>query len=87
MSKEKENKYAERKTENVKIKEGVERIEGTPFNSTEINEKFAITFGKNVIKLGFETREDAEKYVQGLPWEIILPAAAIYNEFVTKNKK
>lgn len=83
----KENKYTERKTENVKIKEGVEPIEGTPFNSVEINEKFAITFGKNVLELGFETREDAKKYVQGLPWEIILPAAAIYNEFVTKNKK
>lgn len=83
----KESKYTERKTENVKIKEGVEPIEGTPFNSVEINEKFAITLGKNVLKLGFETREKAEKYVQGLPWEIILPAAAIYNEFVTKNKE
>lgn len=83
----KENKYTERKTENVKIKEGVETIEGTPFNSVEINEKFAITLGKNVLKLGFETRKDAEKYVQGLPWEIILTAAAIYNEFVTKNKE
>lgn len=83
----KENKYTERKTENVKIKEGVEPIEGTPFNSVEINEKFAITLGKNVLKLGFETREEAERYVQDLPWEIILPAAAIYNEFVTKNKK
>lgn len=83
----KESKYKERKTENVKIKEGVEPIEGTPFNSVEINEKFAITLGKNVLKLGFETREDAEKQVQGLPWEIILPAAAIYNEFVTKNKE
>lgn len=83
----KENKYTERKTENVKIKEGVKPIEGTPFNSVEINEKFAITLGKNVLKLGFETREDAEKYVQGLPWEIILPAAVIYNEFVTKNKE
>lgn len=83
----KENKYIERKTENVKVKEGVEPIEGTPFNTAEINEKFAITLGRNVLKLGFETREEAEKYVQGLPWEIILPAAAIYNEFVTKNKE
>ena len=83
----KESKYKERKTENVKIKEGVEPIEGTPFNSVEINEKFAITLGNNIIKLGFETREEAEKHVQGLPWEIILPAAAIYNEFVTKNKE
>lgn len=87
MLKEKENKYAERKTENVKIKEGVENIEGTPFSSVEINEKFAITLGNNVLKVGFETRKEAEEYVQGLPWEIILPAAAIYNEFVTKNKK
>ncbi len=86
MLKEKESKYAERKTENVKVKEGVEPIMGTPFNSVEINEKFAITLGKNVLKTGFETREEAEKYVQGLPWEIILPAAAIYTEFVTKNK-
>ena len=62
----KESKYTERKTENVKIKEGVEPIKGTPFNSVEINEKFAITLGKNVLKLGFETREEAEKYVQGL---------------------
>lgn len=83
----KENKYIERKTENVKVKEGVEPIEGTPFTTAEINEKFAITLGKNVLRLGFETREEAEKYVQGLPWEIILPAAAIYNEFVTKNKE
>lgn len=83
----KESKYTEQKTENVKIKEGVEHIEGTPFSSVEINEKFAITLGKNVLKLGFETRKKAEKYVQGLPWEIILPAAAIYNEFVTKNKE
>lgn len=87
MLKEKESKYAERKTENVKVKEGVEPIEGTPFNSVEINKKFAITLGKNVLKTGFETRKEAEKYVQGLPWEIILPAAAIYNEFVTKNKE
>lgn len=87
MLKEKESKYAERKTENVKIKEGVEPIEGTPFASVEIDEKFAITLGKNVLKTGLETREEAEKYVQGLPWEIILPAAAIYNEFVTKNKE
>lgn len=83
----KDNKYTERKTENVKIKEGVEPIEGTPFNSVKINEKFAITLGKNVLKLGFETREDAEKYVQGLPWEIILMAAACYTEFVTKHKE
>jgi hypothetical protein len=83
----KENKYTKRKTENVKIKEGVEPIEGTPFNSVEINEKFAITLGKNVLKFGFETREDAEKYVQGLPWEIILIAAACYTEFVTKHKE
>lgn len=87
MLKEKESKYTERKTENVKVKEGVERIEGTPFNSVEINEKFAITFGNNVLKIGFETREEAEKYVQGLPWEIILPAAAIFTEFVTKHKE
>lgn len=87
MLKEKESKYIERKTENVKIKEGVEPIEGTPFNTVEINGKFAITFGKNVLKLGFETREEAEKYVQGPPWEVILMAAACYTEFVTKNKK
>lgn len=87
MLKEKENKYAERKTENVKIKEGVEPIEGTPFNSVEINEKFAITIGRNVLKLGFETREEAEQYVQGLPWEIILMAAAIYTEYVIKHKE
>lgn len=87
MSKVKESKYAERKTENVKIKEGVEPIEGTPFSSVEINEKFAITFGKNILKLGFETREEAEKYVQDLPWDIILMAAACYTEFVTENKK
>lgn len=83
----KESKYTERKTENVKVKEGVEPIWGTPFTSVEINGKFAITIRENVLKLGFETREEAEKYVQGLPWEIILPAAAIYNEYVTKNKK
>jgi len=83
----KESKYTERKTENVKVEEGVEPILGTPFNSVEINEKFAITLGKNILKLGFETREEAEKYVQDLPWEIILPATAIYNEFVTTNKK
>lgn len=83
----KENKYTERKTENVKVEEGVEPIEGTPFNSVEINEKFAIILGNNVLKAGFETREEAEEYVQGLPWEIILPAAAIYNKFVNENKK
>lgn len=83
----KKSKYTERKTENVKVKEGVEPIEGTPFNSVEINEKFAITLGRNVLKLGFETREEAEKYVQGLPWEIILIAAACYNEYVTKHKE
>lgn len=83
----KESKYTERKTENVKVKEGVEPIEGTPFSSVEINEKYAITLGNNVLKTGFETREDAEKYVQDLPWEVILPAAAIYTEFVTKNKE
>lgn len=83
----KENKYVERKTENVKVQEGIEPIEGTPFNSVEINEKFAITFGKNVLKLGFETRKEAEQYVQNLPWEIILTAAAIYTDFTIKNKK
>lgn len=87
MLKEKESKYVKRKTKNVKIKGGVETIEGTPFNSVEIDEKFAITLGKNVLKTGFKTRKEAEEYVQGLPWEIILPATAIYNEFVTKNKK
>lgn len=83
----KTSKYIERKTENVKIKEGVEPIEGTPFTSMEINEKFAIALGNNLLKLGFETRDEAEKYVQGLPWEIILPATAVYYEFVTKIKK
>ena len=76
----KENKYVERKTENVKVKEGVEPIKRTPFNTAEINEKYAITFGKNVLKLGFEAREEAEQYAQHLPWDIILPAAAIYTE-------
>ena len=83
----KESKYIERKTENVKVKEGVEPIEGTPFNSVEINEKYAISLGNNILKIGFETREEAEKYVQSLPWDVILPAAAIYTEFVNKNKK
>ena len=87
MLEKKESKYAERKTENVKVKGGVEPIEGTPFNSAEINEKFAIILGGNLLKLGFETREDAEKYVQGLPWDVILMAAACYTEFTTKNKK
>lgn len=87
MLEKKESKYAERKTENIKVKGGVEPIEGTPFNSVEINEKFAIILGNNVLKTGFETREDAEKNVQGLPWEIILMATACYTEFVIKNKK
>lgn len=83
----KESNYIKRKIENVKIKEGVEPIKGTPFTSMEINEKFAIALGNNLLKLGFETRDEAEKYVQGLPWEIILPATAVYYEFVTKIKK
>ena len=87
MLKTEEGKYAERKIENVKVKEGVESIEGTPFNSVEINEKFAITLGNNILKLGFETREEAEKYVQGLPWDVILMAAACYTDYSIKNKK
>ena len=42
MLKEEESKYTERKIENVKIKEGVENIKGTPFNSVEINEKLSL---------------------------------------------
>lgn len=83
----KENKYTERKTENVEIKEGVEPIMGTPFTTVEINGKYGIALGKNLLKTGFEKREEAEIFVQYLPWEIILPAAAIYTEFVTKNKE
>lgn len=83
----KESKYTERKTENVKVKEGVEPIKETPFTTVEINGKYGIALRNNLLKIGFEKREEAEKYVQGLPWEIILPAAAIYNEFVTKNKE
>lgn len=87
MLKERENKYAERKTENVKVKEGVEPIKGTPFTTVEIDGKYGIALGKNLLKTGFEKRAEAEIFVQNLPWEIILPAAAIYNEFVTKNKE
>lgn len=86
MLKEKESKYAERKIKNVKIEEGVEPIMGTPFTTVEINGKYAIALGKNVLKIGFEKRAEAEILVQHLPWEIILPAAAIYTEFVAKNK-
>lgn len=87
MLKEKESKYAERKTENLKVQEGAEPINGTPFTTVEINGTYGITLGKNLLKTGFEKRKDAEMFVQHLPWEIILPAAAIYTEFVTKNKE
>lgn len=65
------------KTENHQIKEGIQPIDETPFLSFPYNGKYAISLGKFILATGFNTRKDAERKVQGFPWEIMLAAAEV----------
>lgn len=74
------------KTENEKIQEGIEPINGTPFISTPYGEGYAIALGRFIVGMGYKTREEAEKTVQGYPWDIILTAANVINNEIKKQQ-
>lgn len=74
------------KTENEKVQEGIEPIDGTPFISTPYGEGYAIALGRFIVGMGYKTREEAEKTVQGYPWDIILTAANVINNETKKQQ-
>lgn len=61
-------------------------INDAPFNIIEHNGDILITIGNDVLKR-CETVEEAVKYIEAKPWELILNASAIYIEYVNKINK
>ena len=64
----------------------VTTINDAPFNIIENKGEILITIGNDVLKK-CETVEDAVKYIESKPWELILNATAIYVEYINKMKK
>lgn len=73
----------EQSTLEVEIKD----VEGTLFRIVRNEKEISIIMGDQVIKKGFESIKDAEEYIDAKPWELILIAGAVYNEFITKIRK
>lgn len=64
----------------------VTTINEAPFNIVENKGEILITIGNDVLKK-CETVEEAVKYIESKPWELILNATAIYVEYINKVKK
>lgn len=56
-------------------------IHGTPFILARVTGHWKITLGYDVVSpKRFDTKEEAEEYVNQKPWELILVAGHIYNK-------
>lgn len=60
-------------------------INDAPFNIIEHKGDILITIGNDVLKK-CNTVEEAVKYIESKPWELIMNAVAIYVEYVNKTK-
>ena len=65
----------------------VSEVKGTPFRIVKEENKIMIIMGDHVVKDGFESEQDAKEYILHKPWELILTAGAIYNEYINKIRK
>lgn len=81
----------------IQVKGKATEVKGTPFwlvqveinkesNVKEYEEKTAITMGKEILKI-MNNEEEAKKYINKKPWELILNAAYIYTKFTEENGK
>lgn len=58
------------------------------FGLAKINDKVKITLGENLISnKEFDTFEDAEKYIESKPYELILNSAVVLLKFTQNNEK
>ena len=76
---------ADRQESNLEVE--IKEVEGTPFRIVRNEKEVSIIMGDQVLKRGFNEIEEAEDYVASKPWELILIAGAVYNEFITKIRK
>lgn len=75
---------ADKEQSNGKV--NVVTINEAPFNFVEKDDEIMITIGTEVLKK-CETMEEAVKYVETKPWDLILNATAIYVEYINKIKE
>lgn len=70
-------------------------VENTPFALIEINEKWGIVMGNQMVSdQYFDSTEEAERFIESKPWSLILVAALTFvdgayqykNELVNNNK-
>lgn len=62
-------------------------VKGTPFVVVEGEKGIILVLGNHVVKSGFESTEQAIKYVKAKSWELILTAGAIYNQIINDQIK
>lgn len=63
----------------------VTTINEAPFNIVQHKGEILITIGNEVLGKK-ETIEDAVKYIESKPWDLILNATAIYTEYIKEYK-
>lgn len=59
-------------------------VVNTPFTIVELKNDIIIAMGKDAVCTGFNSREDAENYINEKPWQLMLTAAAIYTNHINK---
>lgn len=57
-------------------------VKDTPFTIIQHNNELKVTMGQNLLKSGFKTVEEAEKYIKSKPWELMLTANAVFYDSV-----
>ena len=63
-------------------------IDGTPFTGINIQNKWILVMGNDVASgKKFDTIEEARKYVESKPWELIVTAGSIFRDILNKNKR
>ena len=66
----------------------VEQYQDTPFYTVETeDEQYMIVMANEIIETGFESREEAIRWIESKPWKLILIASAIFYENFKKEKQ
>lgn len=67
------------KTEKEKLFK-VHEAKNTPFNILEIEKKFKITIGNEIVSPDYETIEEAKKVIETKPWWLIVATTHIISK-------
>ena len=59
----------------------------TPFNVLEINEKFKITIGNEIVSPEYDTLDEALNHIDTKPWWLIVTTTHIMSEKINKFKE